>query len=412
MGYQRTALMGLGYVTSARVITEVVKFIKLFWIARLLHPTTLGIFGAAFLTYSFLEVFFQLGTDVILLQKKPEEARAFLNSVWTVNVLKGAVLAGIVLASLPIANLVYSVPIPWQGIVLMAVVPLIRGCASSSVVLSQKKLAFNKTSAVSVGTVFFQTLVAIGILSVSPTLEGLFMIAIVEACSEVAASWIFFSPRPRWEWQPDLIRIIFGQAKWMNITNITTYIFHQFDDFVVGKLLGAYTLGVYQMAYTIGMAPVTHSAQLVSQVTLPTFSLFADDQKRLRRAFYRTLAGLTALTIFPSVVFFVWGQQLVSLAFGEQWLSIFPMVYVLLWFGIIRGISGLSATLLFAVNKEKWVSSITVASCVTLLITIYPLVQWYGALGGAYAALCGAIASLPFMIYYTQKVLYDTQASR
>ncbi len=412
MGYQRTALVGLGYVTSARVITEVVKFIKILWIARLLNPTTLGVFGAAFLTYSFVEVFFQLGTDVILLQKKPEELRSLLNSVWTLNVMKGVLLTAIILTTLPFVDVVYSVPIPWYGIMLMAGVPLIRGFTSSSVVVSQKELLFTRTSVVSIATVVFQTLISLCILSASPTLVGLFFTAVTDACCDVLASWIFFAPKPRWEWQPSILRAIFRQATWMNITNITTYLFHQFDDFVVGKLLGAYTLGIYQMAYTIGMAPVSHSAQLVTQVTLPTFTLFADDQRRLRRAFFRTLAGLSAVTILPSLIFFLWGHHIVRLVFGEQWLSIFPMVYLLLGFGIIRGISGLSATLLFALHKEKWVSTITLASCFTLLCSIYPLVHRYGVMGGAYAAIGGAIASLPFMIYYTQKVLYGTDASR
>lgn len=411
MGYQKKTLVGFGYVTLAKAATEIIKVLKVIVFARLMDPTAFGIFGSIFLIYGFLDILLQLGTEIILLQKKQDEHLNLLNAAWCMNVIKGGIISLLLIVSIPFAPELYPIAPPLALIALTALIPFIKGVASLSQTVNQKQLAFKRISIVSMLTVFVQSLTGVLILFSFRSVTGLVLVAIAEAVIEVASSWIFFSPRPRWQFDIIAIRSLFTQAKWVNLAGTTNYIFHQFDDFIIGKLLGATSLGIYQMAYTIGMVPITHSAQLVSQVTLPTFALLTHDQYRLRRAFYRTLLGLIFLTCTPVIIFFIAGEALVQLVFGAQWLSIFPVVYVLLCFGALRAVSGLSTTLLYAVQKEKWVSTITLVSCIAIIIVAVPFVQWFGILGGAYAALFGAVAALPWMIYYTHTVLYEPQTT-
>lgn len=408
MGYQKKTLMGFGYVTFAKGVTESIKVIKIIIFARLIEPAAFGIFGSIFLVYSFLDILFQLGTEIILLQKNPQEHARLLNAAWCMNVIKGGIISLLLVLSIPFAHQLYPVAPSAVLIALTSLVPLVKGAVSLSQTVNQKQLAFKRISLVSMATVFIQSIIGVLILHSFRSVTGLILVALAEACIEVASSWLFFSPRPRWQFDTAAIRSLFKQAKWVNFAGTTNYIFHQFDDFVIGKLLGAKDLGIYQMAYTIGMVPITHSAQLVSQVTLPTFTLLTHDQHRLRRAFYRTLLGLLFLTGIPVLIFFLTGEAVIRVLFGTQWLSIFPVVYVLLCFGALRAVSGLSATLLYAVQKEKWVSSITLVSCAAIIVVAVPFVRWFGILGGAYAALFGAIAALPWMLYYSYKVLYDS----
>ena len=79
------------WVFALRITDRVFYIIKLIILARILAPHDFGLLGIAMLTMMTLETFSQTGFQAALIQKK-ENIEAYLNSAWTVGIIRGFIL--------------------------------------------------------------------------------------------------------------------------------------------------------------------------------------------------------------------------------------------------------------------------------------------------------------------------------
>jgi len=152
------------------------------------------------------------------------------------------------------------------------------------------------------------------------------------------------------------------------------------------------------------MLPITEISDVVSKVTFPVYSKIAEDIRRLKKAFLTTLLYISISSILFGLTLLIFTEQIVRIVLGSQWISIVPVLKILVIFGIIRAISGSTSTLFLAVQRQEYITVVTLVSIGTLAITIVPLVVNLGLIGAGLSALLGSVFSLPFMIYFTLKV--------
>ncbi len=82
---------GGAWMFSLRIITQLLSFARYIVLARLLNPYDFGILGIAMLTKAALSQLTNTGFQFALIQKK-DNARDYLNSAWTVELLRGGLL--------------------------------------------------------------------------------------------------------------------------------------------------------------------------------------------------------------------------------------------------------------------------------------------------------------------------------
>ena len=122
---------------------------------------------------------------------------------------------------------------------------------------------------------------------------------------------------------------------------------------IVGKILGISSLGLYQMAYKISIFPITEISDVVSKVVFPVYARIDRDRARLKKAFFKTLALISVLSISLGALFLIFTREVILFVLGETWIDILPFLKILILFGIIRGISGSTSALFFALNKQE-----------------------------------------------------------
>ena len=102
---QRVVRGGI-WVFTLRITQQVFSLIRIVILARILSPQDFGLMGIALLTMATLETFSQTGFQQALIQKK-ENVESYLNSAWTVLILRGFILFGILYIIAP-----YAAPCP------------------------------------------------------------------------------------------------------------------------------------------------------------------------------------------------------------------------------------------------------------------------------------------------------------
>jgi len=403
MGYLKDTIRGIEWMGGLRVATRVIAFLKIAILARILLPDEFGLFGVAALVLSLLETFTETGINIFLIQLKTN-FEEYINTAWVVSIARGLLISLLIFISTPFISKFFNLPNVIPLLYLISAVPLIKGLINPSVTRFQKELMFNKEfwfrSVIYLADAFVVITLALLTKTAISFVWGLVAGAIVE----VVASFIFIKPLPKLIFNKKKVKNIINRGKWVTGYGIFDYLYQNIDDAIVGKLLGATPLGIYQVAYKISSLPVSEVAEVVSKVTFPVYVKISLDAGRLKKAFSKTVATSSLLMILVGTVIFIFPKEIVTLILGTNWLNTISIIRILAVFGVIRGIVGIPLSLFLAVNKQEYVTVVTTGSLLIMMLVIFPLINAYGVNGAAYSALIGSFCSLILSIFFTRKI--------
>jgi len=112
-------------------------------LARLLTPEDFGIVAMAATVASLLEMLTWTGVDLALIRER-EPTREHYDTAWTIKILQGVLVALLVLASAPIAAMVFDEPRVAGALALLSLRPVLDGLQNIGVVDFRRDLDFGK----------------------------------------------------------------------------------------------------------------------------------------------------------------------------------------------------------------------------------------------------------------------------
>ena len=296
---------GSFWISLLRVSSRSLAVIKTIIIARLLGPFELGTFALSSITLSLLEIMSETGINITLLQEN-NSSDELVDSAWIVSIFRGLLLSGIIIILAFILPSYFNNKNLFGLLILTSVIPTIRGFLNPSIIKLQKNMLYKKDFEI---RIFLYILDAIVSISLALYLRNAYCIVIgqiVYAIFELFISWIIFKPNPKWKFNKNKLKLIFHRGKWITLSGIFDYIFHNFDSLVIGKIMGSYYLGIYNTVYKISILPITESGEIVSKVTLPVLIKIRGDKNRLKKAFLKVLKVISILLIpitFIGIIF-------------------------------------------------------------------------------------------------------------
>lgn len=405
MGYTKIAIKGVFWIALLRYLTRLLTLLRISILARIFTPVQFGFYGIATLALSLMEILAETGINIFLVQKE-ENTDEYINTAWIVSIARGVVIAIFILVLSPLFISFFNMSGYLHLFVIIAIVPFIRGFINPAIIFYQKNLKFKNEFYFRLAIFLIESSVIILVALLTREIYSIAIGMVVGALAEVFLSFKLIIPRPIFKFEVVRIKEILHRGKWVTVSGIFNYLFHNSSDMVVGKILGASSLGLYQMAYKISIFPITEISDVVSKVTFPIYTKIGSDKARLKMAFLKTFTLISVPSILLGVLLFVFAREIVLLVLGDKWMDIIPFLKILIAFGVIRGISGSTSALFFSSNKQEYVSVITFTSFMVLIATIFPLIAAWGLVGVSISALASSIIVLPFMAYYTYKLLY------
>lgn len=389
---------------SLRGITRIVAIIRVSILARILTPGMFGLFGIASLVLSLLEILTETGINIFLIQEK-KKLDEYVSTAWIVSIIRGFVISTLIILFASMVSKYFGFDDSKSLIMLIGLVPLIRGFINPSVVKYQKELRFRKEFTFRSVIFLIDSATAVIFVFITRSPVGIVVGLMVGAIVEVIISHIFIKPKPSFVFEPEKFRKVIRQGKWVTFSGIFNYLFRQGDDAVVGKMLGESSLGIYQVVYKIGILPITEAADVFGHVTLPVYTRLSKNKSKLRETYFKFLIilSLTVISLGGAVYYFA--DLIILYLLGDGWTAGVPVLRILIIFGILRSISGTTTPLLLAFKKQGQVAMITFASLLGMVLTIFPLINNHGMMGAGFSAIVGSIFALPLMVYFSYKLL-------
>lgn len=395
---------GLSWMGALRVVAKLLAFIKTLILARILTPLQFGIFGIASLVLGFLEIITETGINVVLIQEK-NELEKHISSSWIVSIARGVLLFLLILLLTPVISKFFDNPSAIKILYLTAFVPLIRGFINPAEVKFQKSLNFKNEFIFKGILILVEVITAVVLGFITKSEFCLIWGLIAGALVEVFISLLFISPKPKFIFYLDSFKLVVKKGIWITFAGVFNYIFQHGDDVIVGKLLGVYPLGLYQQAYRISSLPVSEMGEIFQKVTFPYYSLYQNDQKKIKSVFLKTFLGTLFLVIPFGVLIVIFPLQTVNILLGKNWLEAVGVLQILAIFGILKALTNSVFPLFLGVGKQNWITWITLIGIFGMGITIFPLTHRFGISGTAFSTIVGTVITIPLSIYWSIKVL-------
>lgn len=403
MGYFPQTIKSLSWTGALRITIRTITFFRLAILARILTPSQFGVVGLALIVISFLDTFTDVGISVFIIQLT-EPITTYLSELWGLSIVSGIFeTLCILIFALPITlffhnNNLYSL------LLVICLVPFIRGFINPSVLLFQKNLTFEKEYLYRSFLYFIDTLISVSLALLTHSAMSLIAGLLVSAIFETLLSFFIVKPTPNLSINLNKIKHILHKGKWITFSGIATYFFQNGDDIVVGRILSTADLGLYQMAYKLALLPSTEISDNAAKVTFPVYAKISHDLQRLKKAVFKTTSIVAVFSILVAMILYIFPTDIIRIILGNQWISAAPVLQILAVYGALRSISGSMLPSFLALGMQKTVAIINFVSLITLAICVIPSVLFFGLQGAGYAVLFSSISAFITIVFYTSKV--------
>lgn len=391
------------WLLISRITEQIFNFTRLIILARVLAPDDFGLMGVALLVMSVLETFSQTGFQTALIQKK-NNTKSYLNTAWTVSILRGLILFVILYLAAPYAAIFFKAPQTKLIIQVIGLSLLLKGLTNIGPIYFHKELKFNKEFTYQFSGTFADFIVAVSAALIFKNAWALILGLLAGNLVRLIASYLVHPFRPRFSLEFTKMKRLLNFGKWVSGSTLLLFLAVQGDDFFLGKVLGVTALGFYQMAFRF--ANLTSSEiGLLSRITLPAYSKLQNNIPKLNRAYLKVLRFDAFFTLPFTGGLLVLAPEFTQIFLGDKWLNIIPLLQILVISSLIRELTGTAGALFDAQARPDINFKTALIRASILIITIYPLTLLWGIIGTAIAVLLSVCGCIPIWLWTTARLI-------
>lgn len=311
-----TAVKWSAVSTGARFGLQLVAQVVL---ARTLGPEIFGVFAIGMVVLTFANFVSGFGFSWSLLQRttlKDEDIRF----AWTWQVMVGILTMVALYLLAPLLAQYFREPRAQAVIEWLALACLLTAAAAPATYLLQRDLNFRAVGLIQVGS-YAAGYVAVGMpMALTGWGTGALVAAwLVQAAVQlVAGYWLKPHPVRPLLWYPGAASAM-GTGRMVFLTNIINWVLNNMDRILIGRMLNAQALGLYNVAYNLATMPNTLLLGALQPAFLAAGARLQNEPRRLGNAYVQMLATVLVLGL-PAFVFLACiSPDLVSLLYGPQW---------------------------------------------------------------------------------------------
>ncbi|MDP8299337.1 MAG: lipopolysaccharide biosynthesis protein [Candidatus Tantalella remota] len=386
----RRAARGGIWVFVGKFSHRFLGIVRTIVLARLLSPDDFGLMGIAVLAINMLDTFSKTGFEAALIQKK-EQVKAYLDTAWTVNLLRSFILFSILFFGAPLVAVFFKSPEALPVVRVLAFIELFMGAQNIGVIFFKKELSFDKSFLLEFSGLIANITVSLVLAFVLRNVWALVYGALAGAVMTCVMSYAMHAYRPSLRLEKSKAFELFHFGKWLFVSSILVFLITQGDSAFIGRMLGITALGFYQMAYRLSNAPATEITNVISQVTFPVYAKIQGDIPRLREAYLKVLKMSMLISLPMAAFIFVLAPDFTRLFLGNKWMPMVATMRILVLWGVIRSISATAGPFFYAIGRPHIPTKVQFWQFVTLVITIYPFTHALGMAGTALAVVTAAV---------------------
>ncbi|MBX2867955.1 MAG: oligosaccharide flippase family protein [Acidiferrobacterales bacterium] len=356
-------------------------------LAALLFEEAFALMAIVLAISQGLSMFSDIGLGPSIVQNKRGDDRNFLDTAWTIQIIRSVILASILfLIAHPLAAFyAQNDPFAWELEGLMKAIALstiIAGFQSTKILTASRHLNLAAVTilqlAIQVTGMSVSVILAWKTGSVYSLVYGAIASAILTA---TLSHLILPGQNNRIHWDTSAGKEIIRFGIWILFSTSITFLAMQLDKLAFSRLFPLSEVGVYSIAFGVALLGPLLMGRLVFAVAFPSFSRVLDSGADLGPAVKQAKAHLFSIGAYLTAGLVCCGAAFVEVAYDERYQNAglyIPILAAGAWFAIIEGVYG---SALLANGKANWTAATNAAKVVAFCILLWPGAYLGGILG-------------------------------
>jgi O-antigen/teichoic acid export membrane protein/DNA-binding CsgD family transcriptional regulator len=395
-------------------VSQIIRLGGALVMARWLTPEMFGVMEIAIVIMLGVAMFSDLGLVQNIIQSRRGEDPSFLNTAWTMQILRGALLSLIVVAIalvldiargaglVPVSS-VYADPALPFVIAALAFSPVISGFATTKVAQASRNLILGRLMCIDLvaqvagkGVRFAWAFVDRSIWALVAALLTYALVSVV-----LGHAWLPGSSN-RWQWEKSALKELVHFGKWMFVSSILYFVVTNGDRLLLGGLIDAATLGTYTIAVSVVSAISSLIAQLIARVGLPALSEVHRQGRDLRQVYYRIHAVIAGTAYFSAGFLVVSSRALIAILYDVRYTGAGWMLQIIA-LGLLAAPLDLGVQSCLALGKPQLLSLAVVIRLIALFVLAPLGFSVFGLPGFLGGFVISQLSILPAIVTFNRR---------
>lgn len=311
-----SALTVLGFGGS-----QVLRLASNLILTRLLFPEAFGIMGLVWIFLVGLNNFSDLGINASIIQNKRGDEPAFLNTAWTLQIMRGVILWLVTLAlAAPVAQF-YDAPQLAELLPVVGLTLLVTGFNPTRVEQANRHLKVGQLTVIDLIAQVIGLVVGVVIAWVTGSVWALVINAMTASVVQLVLYTLFLpGSRNRLGWEKPAMAELLRFGSWIFLATVAGFLVSQGDKIILGKYLSLNALGVYTIGYFLASFPLQLGGTVIRRILIPAYRErppkdSAENFKQLQKL--RFIASSSIFALLAIVTFA--GVPLVNLLYDSRY---------------------------------------------------------------------------------------------
>ncbi len=323
-GTKARVLRGSSWTIIGFVVAQVIRLGSSLIMTRLLFPEAFGLMALAAVFLTGLQMFSDVGLRPAIIQSDRGLDPRFLNTAWTLQIVRGFVLWGLCCALAIPAGQIYGEPSLTPILCVLGASAAISGFETMALATLNKQLRLGRLTVIQIAGQIVGVGAMITWAWIEPTVWALVGGGLIGSTVRVVLGYVFLPGHGHAiEWDRESARELFGFGSWIFVSSILGFVANHGDRLVLGRFLTMESLGMYQLAQNLSNLSKMLHGRLGGAVLLPLFAekrnLEAKSTRLSRPHLIRVRLSIAGLILPATAVFLLFGQEVIDLLYDDRY---------------------------------------------------------------------------------------------
>lgn len=373
-------------------------------------PEMFGVMSLATVVMVGINMFSDVGLRQVVVRSRHGAQPDFLNTVWTIQIVRGAVVALILLAlacltaALTKANFfpetsAYANPaLPWV-LAGLAITAVLQGFESTKLLIAQRDMEIHRTTAIELISQLASLIVMVVYALYSPTVFALVAGAIMAGAVRTAAThWALPGGSNGLCWHAPSVKEIKDLGSWVFLTSILGFLATSGDRLIFGWLLTSEQMGYYALATLLVLAVHDVANKLISNVIFPVLSaVYRERPHDISASLHKIRWPVDAICLTSAGMIYISSDTLIQVMYGDRYqeaahyLQIFSLTLISIRYSMVSQV-------FFVMGRPKVMFHIQIMRLITLFVGVPVGFGLWGVEGALWGAVCSFWVSMIFSL--------------
>lgn len=307
-------VLGYGGSQFMRLVSNLI-------LARLLFPEAFGLMALVSVVTVGLMMFSDVGIGPAIAQNERGDDQSFLDTAWTIQVIRGFALWGAAWALAWPTAWLYDAPelrlyLPIAGVSLA-----LAGFNPTRIETAHRHLLVGRLTVLDLAGQFIGIVSMIVLARITGSVIALVIGGVIGAAAKLALTHLFLPGLAnRFHWEKAAAGELIRFGKWIFLSTAFWFVSSQGDKAILGRFLSLETLGIYNIGYFLASFPLLLGHAVNQRVLIPVYRENPPGEAPENAARLRRLrAGMSAGIIGLLAVMALTGPWLVDLLYDDRY---------------------------------------------------------------------------------------------